>query len=231
MPRLFCFVFLASYCCLGNTQTQSLLGFDLNVLQNPTNFTYLDETDNFVQTFDTRAYVGLGVSFQQKKPNQVFQEYSLVNFHYQQDDERRSAITNPTDPAFGKRQNLFNLRLRFEHGKYFLRTVDERLKAGASVAIDPSIAHVNMLPMVASEFPLTASRFAADLMLIPRIEFGFHERVSVLLKAPLSLASLAHERTTIDNPSRTIDERQINDTEINLGIGDYQVGLGVRIKL
>ena len=205
-------------------------------------FATLDKTQTVViETTDTRLVyeeetrsVNIGLGLKKLKPNQWFQEYSLIALDLKIDEEtgnREIAGSGIIEPTTGRRKTVVGTHFRWEFGKMFTLSRSPRLQPGLSLSIDPFYRYTRIVPKTSAGFPARHHKFGAELRLIPRVEYALSDRLHLLLKIPIGINSFYVAQQKVDNPIVSEAERTANTINNNFGQGYFQIGLGMNYRL
>lgn len=200
-------------------------------------FSYSFSTQNVIKhnyQKEEMDYVNIGVGYRIIKNENRFQEFSLVQFRYRKKDDillLEDEVFITLEPRAGSFNREVNLRLRWEYGLNVPLNNNEKIIPSISIGIDPFWNYYRSVPKTSAGFPSTFHQFGWDLRLLPATAFQISSKIQIHLSIPIGIVHNRWDRTKVDNPVLTRDQRNSSSFNADYGIVDWHLRVGLGIGL
>lgn len=198
-------------------------------------YSYMDRL-GIIHTYQKEDFdhFNIGLGYRIIKNANRFQEFSLVQLNYSKGDDLYlldDPDSNIFEPSAGNFSREVNLRLRWEYGLNVPLNNNDKIIPGISVGIDPFWNYYRNVPKTSAGFPVTFHQFGWDLRLLPTTAFQISSRMQIHLSIPIGVVHNRWNRTKVENPILSEDQRNQASFDSDFGVVDWQLRVGVGLGL
>lgn len=226
---LISFVFISSTLAQRTDKQRIITLYNHSIKQNYS-YSYTDQI-GIAHTYQKEDfdYINIGIGYRILKGENKFQEFSLVQLNYSKDDDLLmldDPDSNIFEPSSGNFSREANLRLRWEYGLNIPLNTSDKVIPGISAGIDPFWNYYRNVPKTSAGFPVTFHQFGWELRLIPATVFQITPKMQLHLSLPIGIVHNRWNRTKVENPILTEDQRNQSSFESEYGVVDWQLRIG-----
>src|SRR5690606_12102379 len=95
----------------------------------------------------------------------------------------------------------------------------------------PYYTRYRLTPFVTSYYPSKATYAGVQLAVVPRLNIYTNKRIFFDLNVPVTFANTYYERTVVNNPSLSNNEKGNSVLQAELGQWQYSIRLGAGIRI
>lgn len=216
------------------SKTHSLIAYS--------NFAYSNESkneiffkENLVKSFESRYDLGyFSPAFTFYNENGNFQELEISRIKF--GSEAYDLYENQSIGNYTSRQILSkttNISFRYEYA-YKIKVGDEASKLNLYIGLsgNPYFLRENFASNVSTDVsPKSQSQLGVAIGAVPRITYNITSNWFLDLNLPISVVDFAFIRSATSNPTRPIEFREINSSELVLFPRNLLLRFGVGLKI
>jgi hypothetical protein len=159
-------------------------------------------------------------------------DLSFTKENYEQDvivtDSVGNARTLPTD---GGESESIKLGFRYEYTVALIKNKTTKFKPYLGFGLNPHFNFTSFSPYTSNKFYMSQKHVGLLFQITPRVIKHLNEKWFLDLNIPISIGEVSYSNFKDTDPSRSAQERVISTIDLDLFPINYQLKLGIGLKI